>query len=263
MNRGTDRERHDVGREIGRGARPRRLESPELSNKDFIMTQPGNLGGPPTGGNSPKIIVDTDWKAQAQAQKAQVAKPTPPSAPAAATGLEVDSDWKAQAQAEKERLSQAAAPKGERAKRGMPEEPGFEDLISLLATQALTYLGAFPDPRTGQAMVSIEAARLYIDLLGVVEAKTKGNLSEQETTMLTRILTELRMEAAEVAKVVAKAYEEGRIRQVPAGGMGRGPGAGLGGGGLGGAGLAGQAGGLGGLASPGPDAANLKFPGST
>lgn len=139
----------------------------------------------------------------------------------------IDSDWKSQAQAEKEKLAQQEAAKKAQAK---PEaqDVRFEDLVGLIATQALSYLGYYPDPQTGQAMVSVEYAKLHIDMLGVLEEKTKGNLSAAESETLTKILTQLRAEFVEISKAVAKAVQEGRIK--PMGGPVGGPGAAMGGG---------------------------------
>lgn len=164
---------------------------------------------------------------------------TPPPAP---TGDEpkliIDTDWKAQAQAEKERLSATAKPAaGPGATPGADEGEqgpiGFQDLVSMLTTQALSYMGAYPDPRTGKAMIALDYAKLHIDMLGVLEEKTKGNLNEQEQTLITRTVAELRVEFVELVKAVDKAVAEGKIKpgQVGMGGPGGGGGAGGGGGG--------------------------------
>ncbi len=145
----------------------------------------------------------------------------------------VDSDWKSQARAEKERLSAAERPATSPAKASAPGaaasapagaepkahpdqiEATFEELVRLLATQSLMYLGAFPDPETGRAIVALDYAKLHINLLGVLEQKSKGNLAEHESNLLTRTLYELRMQYVEIAKAVAKAVEEGRIAKAP------------------------------------------------
>ncbi len=129
----------------------------------------------------------------------------------------VDSDWKAQAQAEKERLAAKereaaarAAPAGGAAGapggRGAEElpAPDFMALVSMLATNALTYLGAFPDPQTGRAVVAPDYARVYIDLMGILEEKTKGNLTEEESRDLAQVLSELRLRYVEITKFVAQ-----------------------------------------------------------
>ncbi len=179
--------------------------------------------------------------------------------------LIIDSDWKSQAQAEKEKLAAqereraakqpaagvagipgaaGAAPAAPGDPEGLPEA-NFEELIRLLMGQALLYMGAFPDPETGRSYVSLEMAKLHIDLLGLVETKTKGNLTEAESQTLRRVLSELRLQFVEVTKAVAKAMQEGRIGRVPAGG-----------------GVAGAAGApVGGFSAPSAGGApNLKFP---
>ena len=129
-------------------------------------------------GDQPKIIVDDDWKSQAQAEKAKLAE-------------EVEAK-----QAEK---------------KALPEEVGITDLVRLLATQALMYLGAFPDPQTGKAVVALDIAKLNIDLLGVLEEKTRGNLSDDEKKMIEGTLHELRLQYVEIARAVQQAADEGRI----------------------------------------------------
>ncbi|CAG1008500.1 hypothetical protein PHYC_03574 [Phycisphaerales bacterium] len=136
----------------------------------------------------------------------------------------IDSDWKTQAQAEKQRLEQQeAAKKAQTAAAGESEALRFEDLVGLFATQALSYMGYIPDPQTGQAMISLEYARLNIDMLGVLEAKTKGNLSDDEQKMLQKTLAELRGAFVEVSRAVAKAVQEGRIKPMSGGPRGPGP----------------------------------------
>ncbi len=139
----------------------------------------------------------------------------------------IDSDWKAQAQAEKERLKQA-----EQQKQPGPGEPGeedpnrpidFDDIVRMLASQALMYLGAIPDPESGRAILAPEMAKAHIDMLGVLEAKTKGNLSEREDKTLRSILNELRMQFAEISKAIEKAIAEGKIKPSDIAGP-RGPG---------------------------------------
>src|SRR5262249_17322857 len=150
---------------------------------------------------------------------------------------------KSQAQAEKDKLAEAekakqaakaASPGGGGGGPGGREMPpaDFRSLVGTLVTQALMYLGGFPDPETGRAIVSLEYPSLYIDLLGVLETKTKGNLTAEESSDLTQALNELRLRFVEISQMMAE-----MAKQRAAGG-----GAGGGAGGLGGAGM-----GLGGM----------------
>lgn len=138
----------------------------------------------------PKIVVDSDWKAQARAEKERLASTEKPAPAAPASGS-----------------AAGAKPAGV----SEPVEATFEELVRLLATQTLLYLGAFPDPETGRSVVALDYAKLHVDLLGVLEQKTKGNLTASEQSMLTRVVHELRMQYVEVARAVAKAVEEGRV----------------------------------------------------
>lgn len=128
----------------------------------------------------------------------------------------VDDDWKSQAKAEKERLAKDAEEKKAAAGEGggegrLPEEPTFTDLVRMLATQALMYMGAFPDPQTGKAMVALDIAKLNIDLLGTLESKTTGNLDENEEATLKGTLRELRSHFVETTQLVQQAQADGRI----------------------------------------------------
>lgn len=161
--------------------------------------------------DKPKIIVDSDWKAQAQAEKERLAakeaasKPAPKAAPGA--------DAKPTGQAS----SQGAGRSADAQEEG--EITLFEELLRLLASQALLYMGAFPDPSTGQAVLSPEMAKLHIDMLGMLEEKTKGNLSETESQVIRSYLHELRMQYIEISRAVAKAIQEGRLKPQSAGGV--------------------------------------------
>ena len=118
----------------------------------------------------------------------------------------VDDDWKAQAQAEKERLSaeEVAPPAGDDAQgqRQMPEA-SFEVLISSMVTQAMFALGAIEDPATKKRYLDLDLAKHHIDMLTVLEEKTKGNLSDDEAKLLDQALYESRMHYVQVANAVA------------------------------------------------------------
>jgi len=147
----------------------------------------------------------------------------------------IDSDWKAQAQKEKERLAAqekeaaAKAPKGGAARAGGPAggeydmpPADFPSLVGTIVTQALLYLGGFPDPQTGRAIVSLEHAKFHIDLLAVLQEKTKGNLSPEEDTDLSQALNELRLRFVDISKAIAqmqaKAAMEGKTGAAGLGG---------------------------------------------
>jgi hypothetical protein len=62
-----------------------------------------------------------------------------------------------------------------------------------LSSSALVQLGDVPDPESGQIRQNLPLARHTIDILAMLEKKTKGNLSPDEDDLLKNILFELRM----------------------------------------------------------------------
>lgn len=66
-------------------------------------------------------------------------------------------------------------------------------LVMSIASGAAMALGLAPDPQSGQVKVDKNMARFNIDLLLVLQNKTKGNLSEEETRLLTSLVNDLQM----------------------------------------------------------------------
>ncbi|NLE28302.1 MAG: DUF1844 domain-containing protein [Phycisphaerae bacterium] len=124
----------------------------------------------------------------------------------------IDDDWKRQAQEEKERLAQQeqAAKKETKATDRPTTKPAegteehelpqasFEALVSTLTSQALLALGVVEHPSMGK-MLNLDLAKFNIDLLGIIEEKTKGNLNEQEKQMMEQTLHQLRMMFVEIS----------------------------------------------------------------
>lgn len=100
----------------------------------------------------------------------------------------VDEDWKQEAQHEKELLEQKLEEE-KHAQHAVPTA-SFEVLINSLAMPAMLNLGMINMPKHSP---NLEEAKFYIDLLEVVEQKTKGNLDVNEHNMLKTLLYELRM----------------------------------------------------------------------
>ncbi len=122
----------------------------------------------------------------------------------------VDDDWKSAARAEKEKLAQTEAAKAGPDPDAMPDQPSFEHLVTLLTSQALMYLGQIPD-QSGRGVVALDVAKMQIDLLGVIEEKTKGNLSAEEAELIKGTLAELRSIFVEVYDAVMRAQAEGKL----------------------------------------------------
>ncbi len=74
----------------------------------------------------------------------------------------------------------------------MPEI-NFSTFILSLNSSALVHLGIQTDPTSGSTSENLLLAKQTIDILAMLDEKTKGNLSEDEKRLLTHILYELRM----------------------------------------------------------------------
>ena len=67
------------------------------------------------------------------------------------------------------------------------------------------FLGDIPSPQSGRPELNIGAAKQQIDLLGLLQEKTKGNLSREEEQLMQTLLTELRLRFVEVRQAAAAA----------------------------------------------------------
>ncbi len=119
-----------------------------------------------------KIIIDEDWKAEAQKEKEILA---------------------AQEEAEKKKAQE------EKQARGPLPQGNLAALISMLTTQALFALGLLQVKGQEKREPDLELAKYNIDMLETLEEKTKGNLTKEEETVLANTLNELRMGYVKVA----------------------------------------------------------------
>ena len=119
-----------------------------------------------------KIIVDEDWKQQAQKEKEILA---------------------AQEEAEKEKTQE------EDEARGPLPKGNFAALVSMLVTQALFALGTLEVRGQEKREPDLEMAKYNIDMLEALQEKTEGNLTEQEKKVLENTLNEIRMAYVKVA----------------------------------------------------------------
>jgi len=141
--------------------------------------------------SKPKIIVDDDWKSRAQAEKEQLQRAT-----AAAKEQPVEPP-----------VSEPTPPPSEREAVEPLPPASFPVLVMSLATHALASMGQIPGA-DGKPVVELDHAKHFIDTLGILEEKTKGNLTPHESEMLTRALHELRLLFVAVGKQDAAKKEE-------------------------------------------------------
>jgi hypothetical protein len=102
--------------------------------------------------------------------------------------------------------SEAQKPAEEKAPEPPEELPplptvDFGGLVLSLGTSVMLHLGLVEDPATGAtAEPDLLVARHTIDTLEMLEAKTRGNLTDEEQELLTNVLTDLRMRFVEVSR---------------------------------------------------------------
>ena len=109
----------------------------------------------------------------------------------------IDEDWKAQAQKEKEILKEQEKRKHEKQEEPRPPMPeaNFSGLVSMLATQAFYAMGLISPEGDEDKKVEPDwpIAKFNIDMLGMLEEKCKGNMSSDEEHILKSTLEQLRM----------------------------------------------------------------------
>lgn len=88
---------------------------------------------------------------------------------------------------------QTSANAEQAAEQGPLPEVDFSMFVMSLATTAQLNLGAIPNPETNESTRNLPAAKQMIDILAVLQEKTKGNLNGQEQSLLDNVLTSLRM----------------------------------------------------------------------
>jgi hypothetical protein len=129
-----------------------------------------------------KIIVDEDWKTKVQAEK-EAAEQPPTDEP-----TEAPADASADAQGQDVPLPPAS----------------LEILIGSLATQAMVSLGIFPNPATNEVQRLPNQAKHLVDMLQVLQEKTEGNRTAEESAMLEDTLHQLRMAYVQISQAAGE-----------------------------------------------------------
>src|SRR6266478_3240409 len=76
----------------------------------------------------------------------------------------------------------------------------FIEFVVMHAQNAALFLGQIPNPKTGEPEVNLDLARMFIDQLAMIQEKTRGNLTSEETKVLSNALSNLQMAYVEVAR---------------------------------------------------------------
>jgi hypothetical protein len=128
----------------------------EQSEKSFTVNDKRFSAQRESSQQSPTADVRSDASSESQQRRDQAAAGTPPTAP-------------------------------------QEEAVDFAALLVLLATQASMYLGSIPNPVSQKREKDLPAAKHFIDLLALLQTKTKGNLASEEERLLQQMLFDLRL----------------------------------------------------------------------
>lgn len=115
--------------------------------------------------------------------------------------LIIDDDWKSQAQKEKEALEKEVQKNAAKERPELPEAD-FTGLVSMLATQAFYALGLIRTQANKDKQIEpdFEMAKYHIDMLAMLQDKCKANLDKEEAAMLDGTLSQLRMTFVQLSK---------------------------------------------------------------
>ena len=115
-----------------------------------------------------------------------------------------DESWKVKAREEKEKLSDVEPSEGE---EELPPA-SFTGLVEELSLRAMFALGQVRHPATGEVYLDLESAKHTIDLLSIIEEKTKGNLEPLEERGLKELLQNLRLAFVHISRNPPPVVEE-------------------------------------------------------
>lgn len=111
----------------------------------------------------------------------------------------VDENWKKGVAEEKAKTRGREEPPRARGEPAAPQ-PTIEAFMAGLYTQTLIALGEVENPLTGKKETHAGEAAYVIDVIAMIQAKTQGNLTPEESSYVQRLLTDLRMRYVRVAE---------------------------------------------------------------
>ncbi|MBI4481913.1 MAG: DUF1844 domain-containing protein [Acidobacteria bacterium] len=108
------------------------------------------------------------------------------------------------ARAESAKVVEFPQKEGEEKEPAPTESPGidlnFSSFVLSMASSAMVHLGEVADPGTGKRESNLPAAKQMIDILGILQEKTRGNLTEDESAILEHLVYDLRLRYVERVK---------------------------------------------------------------
>ncbi|HKA18558.1 MAG TPA: DUF1844 domain-containing protein [Blastocatellia bacterium] len=186
----------------------RRKYNPDGSLRDSTGTQAAPAAAdfakpeaaPATGGSAPNNVVT--FPTEAAPKQDEFAPPQPEPAPrlvenasesdAARAASAAENAAARQAESDYNRTRGPAAP-------GLPEA-SFLGLVNMLAVEAAMHLGLLRTAGEEAPQLDLESGRHLIDMLGMLQTKTRGNLTKEEDELLENVLADLRMQFVAISR---------------------------------------------------------------
>ena len=152
---------------------------------------------------TPREIPPEEKAAQAEvktetasaAESAAIPEPTPPETTSESPAPEIPGSAKTEATEAQEEVDLP----------GADDPASFASFLMSIASNAAASLGMMEHPATGKREVDLELGKHWIDVLGMLEKKTKGNLLPQEHQILEGLLADLRMQYVSLSNATPKA----------------------------------------------------------
>lgn len=146
-----------------------------------------------TPAEQPKIIVDDDWKAQVEKEKAAAAAATDQTADQSAGASSEPSTVDSTESADVSPDASANASTDASADAGQLPPASLEVHISMLFSQCMAALGQMPGPDGQPTELNKPFAKHFIDTIEMLQQKTEGNVTDEEKKMMAEILHAMRM----------------------------------------------------------------------
>ncbi len=91
---------------------------------------------------------------------------------------------------------------------GAEDPTSFVNFLTTLASQAAAALGAMPHPATGQRTVDLETGKYWVDVLTMLNEKTKNNLHPKEAELFDGLLSDLRMQYVQITRLTEEKLKQ-------------------------------------------------------
>ncbi len=193
----TDRRLFDAEGNFRADSEEPEATAPEPEAATSETTREAHAPEPPDAVDEPKEVLESHPATEAAPPEAAPPEPVPVPEPQAPEPPDPDAS-----EPSLQQPMAGAAPRAGIPARGADELP--HDLAGFVESQyyeTLLYLGAIPHPQTGQVVEDLELAQYKIDLLSMLQEKTEGNRSSEESKIFDDVLYQLRMVFLQKRKV--------------------------------------------------------------